>query len=356
MLWRMQQHAISENKYNETQALKKRYPHNSVLTDSEGRPTVMVYIPKYYLDEVIEGASHMLHPAFVANDKELDGIFVSKFQNVVIDNRAYSLPDRDPAVNINYDTAVRICKQTGEGFHMMTAAEWGAVALLCQKNGWFPHGNNDMGKDIREEKMIANISYHHIDKKVCRVATGTGPIEWSHNRCDDGIWDLNGNVWEWNQGIRLVRGELQIAIDHDADWRAIDANSGEWISPNGDAGTENSVKLDFVDDAWQFISGVITSSVDRARFCTFSDVTAHPSLCRRAKELLYAFALLPNGICAEQQEICLYANNGATERMAFRGGRWGQGRNAGVLKTCLDDPRSYTGEAVGFRSAYYHQL
>ena len=36
-----------------------------------------------------------------------------------------------------------------------------------------------------------------------------------------------------------------------------------------------------------------------------------------------------------------------------RGGRWGQGRNAGLFKTCFDDPRTYSGDAVGFRSAYY---
>ena len=47
------------------------------------------------------------------------------------------------------------------------------------------------------------------------------------------------------------------------------------------------------------------------------------------------------------------ANNGEAERIAFRGGRYSQGLNTGVFKTCLDDPRSYSGDAVGFRSAYY---
>ena len=107
-----------------------------------------------------------------------------------------------------------------------------------------------------------------------------------------------------------------------------------------------------MDGAWQFISGTITSLVDKARFCAFADVTAHPSLCEHAKELLYTYGLLPNGECEEQHMASLYANNGAAERMAFRSGRWGQGRNAGVLKICFDDPRSYTGEAVGFRSVY----
>jgi glycyl-radical enzyme activating protein len=342
-----------ENKHDETHVLQNRYPYNSVFTVPDGLATVMVYIPKFYLDEVIRGASHSLHPAFLVNGKELDGIYVSKFQNVVIDGYAHSLPGRDPAVNIDYDTAELACKRGGECFHLMTAAEWGAIALLCQKNGWFPYGNNDFGKDIREADVIARISYRSHDGKVCRVATGTGPIEWSHNRCADGIYDLNGNVWEWNSGIRLVYGELQIAPYQNADWCAIDAKTGKWLSPDGNGTTKNSVKLDFVDGAWQFISGTITSLVKEARFCAFADVTAHPSLCERAKELLYAFGVLPNDECEEYKEVSLYANNGAAERMAFRGGRWGQGRNAGVLKLCFDDPRNYSGEAVGFRSVYH---
>ncbi len=342
-----------ENKNDETQALRNRYPYNSVFTASDGLATVMVYIPKFYLDEVIRGASHSVHPAFLVNGKELDGIYVSKFQNVVIDDCAHSLPDRDPAVHINYDTAELACKRCGKGFHLMTAAEWGALALLCQKNGWFPYGNNDFGKDIRETEVTARISYHTDEgRRVCRVATGTGPVEWSHNRRADGIYDLNGNVWEWTGGIRLVYGELQMTPDQKADWRALDAQTGEWLSPDGKGTTENSVKLDFVDGAWQFISGTITSLVNGARFCAFADVTAHPSLCESVKELLYTYGLLPNGECEEQKVVSLYANNGAAERMAFRGGRWGQGRNAGVLKICFDDPRSYAGEAVGFRSVY----
>ena len=337
----------------EKQELQQRYPRNSVFTDAMGRATVMVYLPKVYLDEVIDGASHTPHPAFVVRGRELDGIYVSKFQNVVIDGCAYSLPDCDPAVNIDYDSAARACKRLGDGFHLMRAAEWSAVALWCQKNGWLPYGNNDAGRDIRETESVARISYRTPDGQICRVATGTGPVEWSHDRHADGIYDLNGNVWEWNGGIRLVRGELQVAIDHDEDWCALNAKTGEWIRPDGDGCTENSVKLDFLDGAWQFVSTPITSCVDAARFCAFSDVTAHASVCRRATELLCALGCLPNGVCQDHKEVSLYANNGAMERMAFRGGRWGQGKNAGVFKTCFDDPRGYTGEAVGFRSAYY---
>ena len=245
----------------------------------------------------------------------------------------------------------------------MTAMEWGAIALWCQKNGWLPYGNNGMGKDIREERSSARISFYDEKKGICRVATGTGSVEWSHNRRADGIYDLNGNVWEWSGGIRLVFGELQLLSDNASDpyaqapdseaWRAVDGRTGALLVPNGSGTTENSVKLDFVQGAWQYVSDAVSDSSERARFCDFSEVSAHASVCRSARELLIALGLLGCGNSDGYGGVSLYANNGKAERMLFRGGRWGQGMNAGLFKTCFDDPRTYRGAAVGFRCAYY---
>ena len=118
----------------ENRKLAQLYLSNRILTDEHGQPTVMVYFPKFYLDEVMEGASHTLHPAFLIDGVELDGIYLSKFQNVVIDGLAYSLPNVEPTTHIDFDSALLSCANKGEGFHMMTAMEWGAVALWCQKN------------------------------------------------------------------------------------------------------------------------------------------------------------------------------------------------------------------------------
>lgn len=344
-----------------TKLLKSR-----VFTDRGGRESVMVWLEKFYLDEVIGGASHRPHPAFVVDGREVDGIWISKYQNTVENGVACSVPNVDPATGVDFDAAADACRAMGRGFHLMTAAEWGAIALWCRQNRCIPRGNNDMGKDFREDTVTARVTYHDEEKSICRVATGTGPQTWSHNGRDDGIYDLNGNVWEWMGGMRLCRGELQLLRENggvsarvsqradSADWCAIDGTSGEWITPNGNGTTENAVKLDFVDGAWVWITGEVTSSLAKARFCDFADVGVAPSVCGRACELLWSVGCLP--ILPDSERIyagvAFYANNGSDERLCFRGGRWGQGINAGLFKTCLDDPRSYAGAAVGFRSAY----
>ena len=93
--------------------------------------------------------------------------------------------------------------------------------------------------------------------KIARVATGTGPISWSHDKTMAGIWDLNGNVWEWMLGLRLVKGELQIIADNNAAdsscdssasstaWKAIKASDGTLITPDGNGTNEVSIFFDF---------------------------------------------------------------------------------------------------------------
>ena len=345
--------------------LKQKFPKNHIISDESNKPSVMVYVDKFYLDEVIDGAPHTPHPAFIVDGKEIDGIYISKFQNVIIDGHAYSLPNEDPATHIDFDTALDACFSKGKGFPLMTAMEWGAIALWCQKNGWLPFGNNDVGKDIREEKTVAKISYYDEEKSICRTATGTGPVEWSHNKQPDGIYDLNANVWEWIGGFRLVFGELQVLPNNNGasesysqgissdDWCAIDGTNGAFIKPDGKGTTKNSIKLDYVDSRWIYVTEQITSSFSKFRFCDFAEVTTHASICKEARNLLYSLGCLSCRADYDYHGVSLYANNGADERIPFRGGRWGQGLNSGIFKTCFDDPRTYSGDAVGFRSAYY---
>ena len=69
----------------------------------------------------------------------------------------------------------------------------------------------------------------------------------------DGIYDLNGNVYEWVGGYRTVDGEIQIIPNNDAadqtksqaedsmEWKAILQN-GTLVEP----GTKGTLKYDYV--------------------------------------------------------------------------------------------------------------
>lgn len=334
------------------ETLRARFPQNEVIVDAHGHPSVMVYVPRFRMCDVIPGGSDAPHPAFLAHGKVLPGIYISKFQNALADDAACSWPDCDPATHTDYDTAVRLCRSKGEGWHLMSAAEWGAVALWCRQNGFLPWGNNDLGRDYREEAVTARVSYEDREAGICRVATGSGPLEWSHNRSEDGIWDLNGNVWEWVGGLRLLFGEVQFCEDAQERWYAIDGSSGTPIVPNGSGTTPRSIKLDYINGIWTYTSAAVTSALAKARFCDFDAVQVDGTVSAAVAERLIAWGLLPSHTGQDIGGVSLYANNGAAERMPFRGGRWGQGVNAGVFKTCLDDPRTFAGHAVGFRAAY----
>ena len=344
-------------------ALKAVCPTNDMKYDDKGLPSTMVYIPKFKLSQVISGASDSVHPAFIVNGTEIDGFWVSKYQNIVQDSRAYSLPGEDPKAQIVFDTAREVCENKGDGWHCMTRAEWAAIALWCLKNGYQPKGNNNYGKDASESNYKAVPTYTE-GTNTCRVATGTGPVTWAHDGTVDGIWDLNGNVNEWQGGIRLVKGELQIlannnAADSDnsqaassAQWKCIKASDGSLMTPNGSGTTSGSVKLDYVSSHWQWDTS-ITSQDDSSRNATFASTTCSGNISAAAKELLYALCLMPaSSTAADYNDDRFYANNAADERAFYAGGYYIIGATAGLFCLVGTYARSYSGVHLGFRSAY----
>lgn len=346
-------------------ALKSAFPNNVILTDDKGLPSVMVYIPKFKMSDVITGGTDSTHPAFIVDGVEKSGIYISKFQNVAYNSRAYSLPGEDPKTSITADTARTYCENKGAGWHLMTAMEWGAIALWCKKNGWLPWGNNSYGKDTRETMYKGVPATFESDGRTAHIRTGTGPVEYSHNKQLDGIYDLNGNVWEWSDGMRLVYGELQIlennnAADSDNSklsssnaWKAIDGTTGALITPDGNGTTTNSLKLDFISSKWQWITGTISSASDSSRSCAFVNVSAASTVCDAAKDILYALAMLPDDTTFNYEGDNFWANNGTAERFPYRGGYWSNGADAGVFYTHLNYARTISLTSIGFRSAFY---
>ena len=345
-------------------ALRSVCPNNKILMDDKEMPSVMVYIPSFKLKDVLKTESTDVHPAFRRNGKEIPGFYVGKFLTHNYNGRAYSLPGEDPSASINLDTADSYCRAKGAGWHEITAAEWSAIALWCKKNGTMPKGNNNYGKDT-EEKIYSAVPTTVDDQgRTCRTATGTGPVSWSHDGTLAGIFDLNGNVWKWCTGLRLVHGELQILKDNDAAdasadlradsgaWKAINGTTGELITPNGSGTTEGSVKLDYKASVWTYTTGAITANTGAG--CLFGKVTADETIQDPAKLLLRALTMLPDEGAAETEYNgdYFYCNTQEAERCLIRGGHWAHGANAGVFLSHLAYARSSAYVNLGGLSAF----
>ena len=188
--------------------------------------------------------------------------------------------------------------------------------------------------------------------KINRVLTGSGPATWGHDHTKFGIQDLNGNIWEWQTGLRLVDGEIQIipynnaALGADCDtgssstlWKAI-SKSGSLVTP----GTAGTLK-------YGASNSLVTAKPDTSvtNWSSFAAMGIESGLT--APELAKALILYPdepNGDYGGDY----HGWNCQGERVANCGGGWGHGGDAGVFYVDLGSPRSGSGGNLGFRSAF----
>jgi hypothetical protein len=348
---------------------------NTLIVDDMGMPSVMVRLPAFRWAEVMEGGDDKICSAFVVNGVEKDCIYISKFLNIIEYERAYSLPAREPAHTLSIDEARAACARKGPGWHLMTNAEWAAVAHWCRKNGFMPHGNNNFGRDFEAThehgvKAPGNYSTH---TREARTLTGTGPDTWSHDGTASGIFDLNGNVWDFVAGLRLKDGEIQVIPDNDSAmnvdesvnsplWKAIDVH-GNYVSP----GSPNTYKYDGVNPgnakkASAIIKGGVRlgttirnplyrgAPADGDHGYTMSPFQAMPvevgvTLHPRLKEL----GLYP--VVPQLNNENLFVRNYG-ERMPIRGGSWFDSSTAGLWELYMRDSRSFIFPDIGFRAAF----
>lgn len=327
---------------------------NTVLFDDLGMPSVMVPFPKLKMSDLIAGGSENIHPAFSVDGVEKSVIYVSKYQNIVLNERGYSLPMRDPRASLNFDQAVTYCRNKGKGWSLTPYSLWSAIALWCRKNGTMPRGNNNYGADhaYGHEKGVPT---YYESGKIARCATGSGPNTWNHNWMPDGIADLNGNVWEWCAGMRLMNGEIQIipyanCMAADASmgasstlWKAIAAD-GTLVEP----GTAGTLKYNYVSGHIQLTSGDITPE-DTWRGDTYQNMTLDSALT--VPEIAKALLIYPDEPGGDYGGDGHYMNNSG-ERLPICGGSLDDTSYAGVFDVYLGNPRSNSGASIGFRSAY----
>ena len=244
---------------------------------------------------------------------------------------------------------------------------WGAIALWCKKNGTMPHGNNNYGRDVTytHERGVVTYKYTDSGKEYNgRTATGSGPATWYHDHTPFGIADLNGNVWDWCAGMRLVNGEIQIIpyancmratcdmSKGSSEWKAIKAD-GSLVAP----GTAGTLKLDFVGNKVT-LSTSVTNRVGNENEGTGAGATFESTVAASgvtAPQIIKELALFPADTSGYEGDY-FWVNNTAEERFPFRGGHWHYGAYAGVFSTHLHHSRADVYPSVGFRSAFYGEL
>lgn len=342
-------------------------PNNAIKYDRKGNANIMVWIPRFNWDEDNGFNSSTAHPAFVVNGVTKSGIWVSKYENVVLDSStaaiysagtldtdthtyiASSQPGKSGRYNISFDAARRACANmnngtTITGWHLMTNAEWAAVALWCKDNATMPLGNNNYGRDVDSKHVTGTIiSGDTFGSGNSRWLGGSGGEKTAHNRSESGIYDLNGNLWEWVDGLRLENGLIYVAGNASTSptwagnsFAATEANwynTGMYVKWAGGSAT-----------GFTLGTGGRDSVMTEAKSQYFGTTTGADSLCN-------AVALGPtSSSAANYGNDYFYANNNGTF-FPLRSGRWDNGAYAGVFRLNLRDARTTTHYTIGFRSA-----
>lgn len=303
---------------------------NCEMTDTNGNTSTMVRIPKMTWKELGVGDSDEIFPAFIVNGTEISALWMSKY---LANANGCSVKGAAPKVNINFDQSYTLCKNMGEGWHLNTRLTWMAAALWSAKHNRQPAVTTDGN------------------------ATGNMDETHSHNGLKSGIWDMAGCKYEWNTGMRLVQGELQvisgdgITFDNSAiilessatssNWYCINGLTGELMSPNGKGTTPNSLKMN---------NGQWTTSAANQYSGNIDNITVASNICEKAKNMLIALGMaLPEGVTTDDDYAYLYKS---AEYVPYVGGSSGVGTGAGVFCVCCFNVRSDSNSDVGLRAAF----
>lgn len=331
----------------------------TVLYTAKGQPTYMNIIKKFDMSTIDPSLSGT-HPAFIVDGVEKPEIFIGTYQGKIVSGELLSLPNVEPTHSTNYETFLNAARASGNGHHLITNAEWSAVALQCYKDNTQPLGNNYYGRSSEDPLLIgrrADGLNPGDTSGSARTLTGSGPVQWRHNGKNNGIADLSGNVWEWNSGMRMVNGEIQVIENNNAakltidlsatstQWKAIDGATGELVAPLGGGATPGTVKF--------AASGTTADyTIYGASFGAIKNLSTVNPVSAAALSKLKALCLFPVVDAVATFNGDSLPLNLTIDAQPFRGGFWNNGFAAGVFSLSLNYARSGVNPFFGSRPAF----
>ena len=344
-----QAHRVETARTLLTAAVEKlSHGKNTVLYDNAGVPSIMVRIPAMTCEDVLPGcAIPGLHPAFRCGRKRIREIWFSKYLNTVVAGRAASLPMAQPYNARNIEQASQMISHKGTGWCLVPFSLRAAINLKCLREGHVPSGNTDIGHDYYNMNEVGTMT------ESGAALTGSGPLAWTHNGSPEGIWDLVGNLNEWDCGLRLMDGELQ-QMDMDALltpgadlgsastlWHALDVQ-GHPVAP----GTANTLHFDGCD-------GEVKLTLHAPKHhglgnCAFCDVTVDAGI---ADELLKLLALIPPQAGMPEEAGWRWISTDG-EALPLSGGAFRIMNHSGIFFLGLTKPHNVDYELSGVRTIY----
>lgn len=330
----------------------------TVLYTAKGQPTYMNIIQKYDMS-TIDASLSGTHPAFIVDGVEKPEIFIGTYQGRIVNGELLSLPNVEPSHSTNYDNFLTAARACGNGHHLITNAEWSAVALQCYKNNTQPMGNSYYGRSSEDPLLIGRRPDGLAPGNTtgsARTLTGSGPVQWRHNGKENGIADLSGNVWEWNSGMRIFNGEIQVIADNNAsklainlgaastEWKAIDGETGNLVTPDGSGTTAGTIK--YAD------GGTADYTINGSNFGGIRNLSTTKPVTAAALARLKALCLYPHIENTASYNGDYFAKTMTDERLPVRGGYWNSAAAAGVFALNLLHARSSTRTSIGARPAF----
>ncbi len=247
-----------------------------------------------------------------------------------INGRAASASGLPPWTYINTDTTRAKCQELRPDAIMVGRYVDAMLGWLMIASGFQPRGNTEYGRSHSNNNEFGQRADGLVPNDrsgAAVVLTGTGPDAWRHDGTAFGVSNWVGNVWERDEGWKLVDSEIHVS-------EYMGQPEAEWVA------TGRHINIGHRFSMAKETTG--SSSQEWGLFTKDADYIEH--------ELLQRLLIEPIDCTKVLQGRFYYNVDG--ERFPLRGGSWGYAAFAGPAAVLCNNERSNAGSSIGGRFAF----